>query len=123
MSDPRVTVVFTGNRDGRDILKEYERVLMHKVDSHMKRIWASVMKDWQKGLVTADSTKGTIALVTRDCTECETRVRVGVLISPLSPKRPVGERAYCAKCNKVTLSPVVEVRGLVVEDDDPDGDE
>lgn len=68
----------------------------------------------------ADSKKGTIALVTRDCKECETRVHVGVLTSPSSPNRPAGERAYCATCKKVTLSPVVALRGLLGEDEDSD---
>jgi hypothetical protein len=82
-----------------------------------------VMKDWQESFKGEHSGDKTIALVTRDCTECETRVRVGAIISPLSPQRPAGERAFCAKCQMVTLSPVVEVRGLRVEDGDGTEDE
>lgn len=107
MSDLCVTVVFSGNLGGRGNLTEDDQVLMHEVDSHMNRVWASEMQDWQKELIAADSNKGTIAFVTRDCRKCGSRVRVGVLISPSSSNRPAGERAYCATYKKLTLSTVV----------------
>lgn len=93
-------------------MKESEWNLLRNVDEHLKGVWTTVMEDWKMGLVTTDSKKRSIALVTRDCTECDTRVRMGVLINPISPGRPAGERAYCATCKKVTVSPILEVRGL-----------
>ena len=91
---------------------------MRRVDTHLKKVWPVVMEEWKNGFATENSGKNPIALVTRDCSECETRVRVGVLITALSPNRPPGERAFCATCNKVTFSPVMEVRGLVAENDE-----
>ena len=103
-------------------MEKNERLLMRNVDMHLKKVWPLIMKDWQESFKGEHSGDKAIALVTRDCTECETRVRVGAIISPLSPQRPAGERAYCAECERVTISPVVEVRGLKVEDGDEDED-
>ena len=121
MSDPRGTVDMLSMGNGENMEKN-EKQLMRKVDIHLKKVWPLVMEDWKNGMVTPESENHAIALVTRDCAECDTRVRVGAVISPLSPKRPPGNRAYCATCKKVTISPIREIRGLLVVDDEDTGD-
>lgn len=101
-------------------MRRDETTLMREVDEHLKAVWPEVMREWQDAAKDSKSAGRQIALVTRDCADCGTRVRVGAVISSLSPMRPAGDRAYCAHCRKVTDSPVIEVRGLVVEDDEKD---
>lgn len=121
MSDPHGTFDTLSIGNGEDVEKN-ELQLMRNVDLHLKKVWPRVMKDWKNGMITPKSDKRAIALVTRDCAECDTRVRVGAVISPLSPKRPPGNRAYCANCKKVTISPIREIRGLLVVEDEEEED-
>lgn len=104
----------------RDTGKVNEEQLMSELDLHLKSVWPQIMKDWQDSTKAIDPKKKAIALVTRDCEECGTRVRVGAIMNRLSPTRPAGDRAYCACCKKVTDSPVVEVRGLAITDSEED---
>lgn len=103
-----------------DTQKVNEERLMSELDTHLKSVWPQIMKEWQDSTKAIDPRKKAIALVTRDCDECGTRVRVGAIMNRLSPNRPAGDRAYCACCKKVTHSPIVEVRGLVVTDTEDD---
>ncbi len=98
-------------------MRSDEELVLHAADEHLQSVWSQVMEEWQ-ATTRHPGRRRRVALVTRDCSECGTRVRVGALISPLSPRRPAGDRAYCASCRRVTHSPVVEVRGLVITDDE-----
>ncbi len=104
-------------------MRRDEDTPMREVDDHLKAVWPEVMREWQDSTKAIDPRKKGIALVTRDCDDCGTRVRVGAIMNRLSPSRPAGDRAYCARCKKVTQSPVVEVRGLVVKEGAEDDEE
>lgn len=93
------------------------------VSEHLEAVWPEVMRDWQAATRDLPPGKRAVALVTRDCWDCGTRVRVGAVMHPLSPTRPAGDRAYCAACKQVTHSPVVEVRGLHITDDQTETDD
>lgn len=92
--------------------------LFTELDEYLKSVWPQIMHEWQESTKAIDPKKKAVALVTRDCDECGTRVRVGAIMNRLSPTRPAGDRAYCASCKHVTQSPIVEVRGLVITDDE-----
>lgn len=92
--------------------------LIEEVVSHLTATWPGLLQEWQADLKAMDRRERAVALVTRDCNECGTQVRVGAIMNPLSPNRPAGDRAYCAHCKKVTHSPVVAVHGLRITDTD-----
>lgn len=81
---------------------------MNEIEEVMTAAWARVKGEWAQELHT-----GEVALVTRDCHACETRLRAAVV---LVDGRLVGSRAYCLMCLKVTDWTVVEVRGLRIVD-------
>jgi hypothetical protein len=90
--------------------------LVREVSDHLNEAWPMVLQDWQEQVKAIDPKKRAVALVTRDCAECGTRVRVGAVMNRLSPHRPSGDRAFCATCRTVTHSPIVEVEGLAITD-------
>lgn len=100
--------------------RELESALFAEVDTYLSDAWPTIMQEWQESIKHVDPRKRSIALVTRTCNECGTKVRVGAIMNRLSPNRPAGDRAYCAHCKKVTDSPIVEVRGLAITDVEED---
>jgi hypothetical protein len=103
-----------------DTQKVNEELLLADVDKHLKSVWPVIMHEWKESVKHLNKKERAIALITRDCSECGTRVRVGAVMNRLSPERPAGDRAFCAKCKCVTDSPIVEVRGLAITDSGDD---
>ncbi len=97
-----------------------EERLLKDVERHLASVWQQVMLEWQATVKSASKEKRAVALVTRRCSECDTTVRVGAILNRMSPNAPAGTRAYCATCRIVTESPILDIRGIVVSQRNPE---
>ena len=97
-------------------MSSVDQELIKEVSDHLTEAWPEILQDWQNQVTGIDPKKRTVALVTRQCQDCDTQIRVGAVFNRLSTQRPTGDRAFCAECRQVTNCPIVDVHGMAIDE-------